>query len=125
MKELNENWFDRFAEFITSIKSVILALFFLLLFLMVETQTLFNRTLPPDVFPYLRLAGSFFIAIVFEFTVLIFTANNDHSRNRIKLFNLFTRPKVLAYFHFLINCYFWDAWSYQERAIIDTFYRFF
>ena len=123
---IERNWFDRFADFITSIKSVILALIFLLIFLMVETQTLFNRTLPGDVWPMFRVIGSFSIAIVFEFTVLIFTANNDHNRERNWFENLFTIPKVLAYFHFVINCYFWQAWSIAEHANgIDTFYRFF
>ena len=113
-----KNIFDQFADFITSIRAVIIALIFLLTFLMIETQTLFNRQLPPDVFPALRILASFAVAITYEFTVLIFTANRHQRGGKI--------PVVLAIFHFFINCYFWKAWDFADHLnLVDTAYRFF
>ncbi|NJO88944.1 MAG: hypothetical protein HC831_08295 [Chloroflexia bacterium] len=116
--------FDRFAEFLTSIRAVILAMICLLLFLMIETQTLFNRQLPDDVFPALRILASFAVAIVFEMTVLIFTANASH-RGKYQGPD-YTVPKILAWFHFIINLHFWQAWDFaNHRDLVDSSYRFF
>lgn len=92
--------FNRIAKFITSISAVILAISFLLIFLMIETTTLFIRQLPEDMPAFWKVVASIAIAFAFEFTVLIFTANSHHGTKGIKA------QHILAFFHFVINTYF-------------------
>jgi hypothetical protein len=113
----NTNIFDCAAYFITSIKAVILAISFLLIFLLIETTTLFVRQLPEDMSLFWRVVASIAIAFAFEFTVLIFTTNSDHSRKGLK------PQHVLAIFHFLINTYFWQVFDFVDW--IDLGYRLF
>jgi hypothetical protein len=61
--------------------------------------------------------ASIAIAFAFEFTVLIFTTNSDHSRKGLK------PQHVLAIFHFLINTYFWQVFEFLNW--IDLGYRLF
>jgi len=111
------NIFDRSTYFITSIKAVIMAMAFLLVFLLIETTTLFVRQLPEDMPFFWRVVASIAIAFAFEFTVLIFTANSDHSRKGLK------PQHILASFHFLINTYFWQVVEFTDW--IDLGYRLF
>ncbi|MGF1638270.1 MAG: hypothetical protein ACFCUU_14430 [Cyclobacteriaceae bacterium] len=115
--EFKTNIFDRATHFITSIKAVILAMSFLLIFLMIETTTLFVRQLLEDLPLFWRVIASIAIAFAFEFTVLIFTANSDHSSKGLK------PQHVLAVFHFLINTYFWQVFEFVDW--VDTGYKLF
>ncbi|NJN28184.1 MAG: hypothetical protein HC819_20540 [Cyclobacteriaceae bacterium] len=114
---MKTNIFDKAAHFITSIKAVILAMSFLLIFLMIETTTLFVRQLPEDISLFWRVIGSIAIAFAFEFTVLIFTANSDHTTKGLK------PQHVLALFHFLINTYFWQVFEFVDW--VDLSYKLF
>lgn len=111
------NLFDRAAYFITGIKAVILAMSFLLIFLMIKTTTLFVRQLPEDISLFWRVIASIAIAFAFEFTVLIFTANSDHTAKGLK------PQHVLAVFHFIINTYFWQVFEFVDW--VDTAYMLF
>ena len=114
---VNTNIFDKVSYFITSIKAVILAMSFLLIFLLIETTTLFVRQLPEDIPLFWRVVASIAIAFAFEFTVLIFTANSSHNRKGLKT------QHVLACFHLVINTFFWQVFEFS--GWIDLGYKLF
>lgn len=114
---INTNIFDKVSYFITSIKAVILAMTFLLVFLLIETTTLFVRQLPVDISLFWRVVASIAIAFAFEFTVLIFTANSNHNHKGLKT------QHVLACFHLIINTFFWQVFEFVDW--VDLSYKLF
>lgn len=94
-----------------------LAMTFLLIFLLIETTTLFVRQLPDDIPLFWRVVASIAIAFAFEFTVLIFTTNSDHTRKGIK------PQHVLVCFHLVINTFFWQVFEFADW--VDLGYKLF
>lgn len=108
-----EKRFDDIARFFTSLQAVIIGLLLLIGFMVFETQTLFYNMLP-DMGEAKRLIASVLVAIVFEFSVLITTANSNHLSKKV--------PVVLAVCGFFLIVWFWRAW---EGSAILVFYKFF
>lgn len=108
--------FNHISKFLTSLPAVVVGLLCLITFLIIETQTLFERILPADMDEWKVIAGSWLISIVYEFTVLLFAANKENKHDH--------KPAVLAFASFFIHVYFWQAYDFSVGWVI-TSYRFF
>lgn len=99
--------FDEIGLFLKSHAVVMLGMFLLFAFMVLETQTLFERIFPPDM-GWKILPGSIFIALLFEGAVLITTANEDKlSDSNTEAINV--HVWLLAASHFIVNLFFWDV----------------
>ena len=108
------SYYDRIATFLTNLPAVTTGLLLLVGFMIFETQTLFEKILPTaDMDKWKVQIASYLVAITFEFTVLIFTANSDKLRNGSKI------PLLLAVASFILNCWFWGAFKFTNLIIIS------
>lgn len=92
---------QKIAGYLTSFSAVLTGLLLLLGFMIFETQSLFERILPMS--SWKATMASILIAIVYEFSILIFTVNADKISKRI--------PIVLSVISFLFNLWFWEVWT--------------
>lgn len=114
---LEKNSFDNLASFLTDIRAVIIVLLALLGFLWIETQSLFSWIFPEETMgnDWKRTAASVLIALVYECSVLLFTANSDKLGKGTAV--------AVAWTSFIINLFFWQAWhggtGFEEVSPIE------
>lgn len=106
----------KISRFLTSLSSVLVGLLLLIAFLVIETQTLFERILPQDMAGWKVMTASWLISIVYEFTVLLFAANKSGEGDY--------KPAVLAAASFFIHVYFWQAYDLSVGWVVVA-YRYF
>lgn len=100
--------FNKLSIFFRSIAAIIIFMFLLFTFQMLETATLFNGLLmvkmPED---YLRIGASIIIAMVIEYSQFLFTVNKDSFENHMARTWV---PKVIGLISFAINLAFFSVW---------------
>lgn len=102
--------FDKAGNFLTSFAAVFIGLMLLIGFLIFETQTLFERILPMS--SWKATVASTLLAIVYEFTILLFTVNSNRISKSI--------PIILAGVSFAFHAWFWEVW---EGGAFITFFK--
>jgi len=99
--KITYNTFDKAGNFLTSFAAVFLGLILLIGFLIFETQTLFERILPMN--SWKATVASALIAIVYEFTILLFTVNSNRISKSV--------PIILSAVSFIFHAWFWEIWE--------------
>lgn len=102
---------NRIGNFITSVKAILIALLFIIVALVFDSHTLFIRTLPADMGYFSREVTSWGMAIAFEFTVLLTTANGNFVRRSTHYF--------LAFCTLMTTLFFFDVFA--ERDLFRIF----
>ena len=102
---------NRIGNFITSAKAILIALLFIIVALVFDSHTLFIRTLPSDMDNFSKEITSWGMAIAFEFTVLLTTANGNYVRRTTHYF--------LAFCTLMTTLFFFDVFA--ERDLFRIF----
>ncbi len=101
---------EKVANYITSVKAVMVAMFLIIVALVFDSHTLFIRTLPTDMDNWAKQVTSWLMAIGFEFTVLLTTANANYVHKRVNV--------LLAICTFLMTLFFFDVFTQIELMVI-------
>ena len=101
---------EKVANYITSVKAVMVAMFLIIVALVFDSHTLFIRTLPSDMDNWAKQVTSWLMAIGFEFTVLLTTANANYVNKRVNV--------LLAICTFLMTLFFFDVFTQVEIMVI-------
>lgn len=94
---------NQISNFITSVKAVMIAMLLIIVALVFDSHTLFVRTLPSDMGTIAKEVTAWGMAIAFELTVLLATANSNYVHKSIQY--------LLAFCTLMTTLFFFDVFK--------------